>query len=268
MKDLSVVKIAAWNVNSIKARIARVLEYLRHAKPDIALLQETKCMDDGFPRMEIEDLGYNLAIKGQKSYNGVAILSKYPLEDVVTELPGEPADDHARYIEAFVSCGKTPLRVASIYLPNGNPVDSEKFPYKLAWLERLRKHAKELLKNEEVLVLGGDYNVCPTDDDVYDPEIFANDALCRTESRAGFRKILNLGFTDAFRALNDTPHAYTFWDYQAGAWAKDHGLRIDHILLSPQAADRLQASGIDRKERGKDKASDHAPVWCELTIKK
>ncbi|HLF58277.1 MAG TPA: exodeoxyribonuclease III [Alphaproteobacteria bacterium] len=260
------MKIAAWNVNSVKARIARVIEYLRTAKPDIALLQEIKCTDDGFPRMELEDLGYNLAVKGQKTYNGVAILSKFPLEDIVTELPGDKADDQARYIEAYVSCGKTPLRVASIYLPNGNPVDSEKFDYKLKWLKRLKSHAKKLLANEDVLVLGGDYNVAPSDDDVFDPEIWANDALCRPESRAGYRAILNLGYTDAFRALNDTPHAYTFWDYQAGAWAKDHGLRIDHLLLSPQAADRLQASGIDRKERGKDKASDHAPVWCELTV--
>jgi exodeoxyribonuclease-3 len=265
---MSVVKIAAWNVNSIKAHMARVLGYLREGKPDIALLQETKCVDDAFPRMEIEDLGYNLAIKGQKSYNGVAILSKYPLEDVTTELPGAPDDDQARYIEAFVSCGKTPLRVASIYLPNGNPVDSEKFPYKLAWLDRLKKHAKKLLANEEAVVLAGDYNVAPTDDDVYEPEIFANDALCRPESRAAFRSILHLGYTDAFRALNNAPHAYTYWDYQGGAWAKDHGLRIDHILLSPQATDLLQASGIDRKERGKDKASDHAPVWCELSVRK
>ena len=264
---MSVVKLVTWNVNSIKARMARVLGYLRAAKPDVALLQEIKCMTDAFPAMEIEDLGYNLAVKGQKTYNGVAILSKFPLEDVVTELPGDPEDDQARYVEAFVSCGNTPLRVASIYLPNGNPVDTEKFDYKLAWLKRLKAHAKKLLANEEVLVLGGDYNVCPTDDDVYDPEIFANDALCRRESRAGLRAIMNLGFTDALKALNEAPHAYTFWDYQGGAWAKDHGLRIDHLLLSPQAADRLQASGIDRKERGKDKASDHAPVWCELTVK-
>jgi exodeoxyribonuclease-3 len=264
---MSVVKVVTWNVNSVKARMARVLGYLRAAKPDVALLQEIKCTNDAFPAMEIEDLGYNLAVKGQKTYNGVAILSKFPLEDVLTELPGGEADDQARYVEAFVSCGETPLRVASIYLPNGNPVDSEKFDYKLKWLKRLKSHAKKLLANEEVLVLGGDYNVAPTDDDVYDPEIFANDALCRQESRAGLRAIVNLGFTDAFKALNDAPHAYTFWDYQAGAWAKDNGLRIDYLLLSPQAADRLQASGVDRKERGKDKASDHAPVWCELTVK-
>ncbi len=260
------IKIATFNVNSIKARLPRVLGWLAEAKPDVVLLQEIKCTDDTFPRLEIEDMGYNVAVKGQKTYHGVAILSKFPLEDVTATLPGEEADDQARYIEAFVSAGKVPVRVASIYLPNGNPVESEKFPYKLRWLKRLRAHAKKLLTQEEVLVLGGDYNVAPTDDDVYDAEGWANDALCRKESRAGYRSILHLGLTDAFWALHPLPHSYTFWDYQAGAWNKDHGLRIDHLLLSPQAADRLQASGIDRKERGKEKASDHVPVWCELSV--
>ena len=260
------IKIATFNVNSIKARLPRVLEWIKHAKPDVALLQEIKCVDENFPAMEFEDLGYNTAVKGQKTYNGVAILSRFPLEDVTKDLPGDGDDEQARYIEAYVSC-EIPLRVAAIYLPNGNPVDSEKYPYKLRWMDRLAKHAKKLLKQEEVLVLGGDYNVAPTDDDVYDPEGWANDALCRQESRAAFRTILNLGFTDAFRVLHHEPHEYTFWDYQAGAWNKDHGLRIDHLLLSPQAADRLEKSGIDKKERGKEKASDHAPVWCELSDK-
>ncbi|MGB8274473.1 MAG: exodeoxyribonuclease III [Alphaproteobacteria bacterium] len=258
------LKIAAWNVNSIKARMPRVLEWLREAKPDVVLVQEIKCQEPAFPRQEIEDLGYNLAVVGQKTYNGVAILSKFPLEDVVTALPGDPADDQARYVEALVDCGKRPVRVASIYLPNGNPVDSEKFPYKLAWLDRLRARAKKLLADEDAAVLGGDYNVAPTDDDVYDPKLWGNDALCRPETRAKFRSILHLGFTDGFRALNTEPHAYTYWDYQGGAWQKDHGLRIDHLLLSPQAADRLVASGIDSKIRGREKASDHVPVWCEL----
>jgi len=265
---MSTIRIATFNVNSVKARLPRVLEWLRTTKPDIALFQEIKCTEDTFPKLEIEDLGYNLAISGQKTYNGVAILSKFPLEDVTNALPGDDSDDHARYIEAFISAGKTPLRVASIYLPNGNPVESEKFPYKLAWMKRLRAHVKELLKLEEVLVLGGDYNVAPTDDDVHDPEIWANDALCRPETRAAFRTIMYLGLTDAYRALHSHGHAYTFWDYQAGAWQKDNGLRIDHLLLSPQAADRLEKSGIDKAERGKEKASDHVPVWCELTIKK
>ena len=261
------IKVATFNVNSVKARLPRVLGWLKHAKPDVALLQEIKCLDDAFPALEFEDMGYNVAVRGQKTYNGVAILSKFPLEDVVKELPGEADDDQARYIEAFVSCD-IPLRVASVYVPNGNPVDSEKFPFKLRWLERLRKHAKALLKNEEVLVIGGDYNVAPTDDDVYDPESWANDALCRPESRNAYRAIVNLGYTDAFRALHHEPHEYTYWDYQGGAWNKDHGLRIDHLLLSPQAADRLEKSGIDKKERGKEKASDHVPLWCELSDKK
>ena len=258
------LKIAAWNVNSVKARIPRAVEWLREAKPDVVLIQEIKCRDEDFPRLEFEDLGYNLAVVGQKTYNGVAILSKSPLSDVLTALPGDPDDDQARYVEALVECGKRPVRVASIYLPNGNPVDSDKFAYKLAWMGRLRARAKKLLADEEAVVLGGDFNVAPTDDDVYDPLLWGNDALCRPETRAKFRSILNLGYTDGFRALNPEPHAYTYWDYQGGAWQKDQGLRIDHLLLSPQAADRLVASGIDSKIRGREKASDHVPVWCEL----
>jgi len=254
-------KIATWNVNSIKARLPRVTEWLREAQPDVVMLQETKCTDDTFPRMEIEELGYNLAICGQKTYNGVAILSKTPIEDVACGLPGDDKDDQARYVEAFTGG----VRVASIYLPNGNPVASEKFPYKLGWLERLAHHTEQLLANEEVLVLGGDYNVCPTDEDVYDPAGWANDALCRIESRKGFRRLLYLGLTDAYRALHPTDREYSFWDYQAGAWQKNWGLRIDHLLLSPQAADRLAKAEIDRAPRGKEKASDHTPVWCELS---
>jgi exodeoxyribonuclease-3 len=253
-------KIATWNVNSIKARLPRVTEWLAAAKPDVVLLQETKCTDEAFPRIEIEELGYNIALCGQKTYNGVAILSKRPIEDVACGLPGDEADGQARYIECFTGG----LRVASIYLPNGNPVDSDKFPYKLAWLVRLAHHAEALLGNDEAVVLGGDYNVCPGDEDVYDPAGWANDALCRLESRKGFRRLLFLGLTDAFRALHPKEHAYSFWDYQAGAWQKDNGLRIDHLLLSPQAADRLTASGIDRTPRGKEKASDHTPVWCDV----
>ena len=260
------VKIATWNVNSVKARLPNVLGWLKEASPDVVLLQEIKCQTDGFPRLEIEDLGYNCAVVGQKSYNGVAILSHSPLEDVTERLPGGAGDDHARYVEAVTAFGDLVVRVASIYLPNGNPVDTEKFTYKLAWLERLREHAASLLKLEEVVVLGGDYNVIPTEDDVYDPEAWANDALFRPETRAAFRRVVNLGYTEAFRTLhpNDV-HRYTFWDYQAGAWNKDFGLRIDHLLLSPQAADRLTACEIDRKERGREKASDHVPIWCELT---
>ncbi len=255
------MKIATWNVNSIKARLPRVLEWLAEAAPDVALLQEIKTVEDGFPALEIEALGYNIAVCGQKSYNGVAILSKRPLEDVITRLPGDDGDEQARYIEAVIG----DLRVASIYLPNGNPVDGPKFPYKLAWMDRLYDHAKGLLALEESLVLGGDYNIAPGDGDVYDPPAWADDALCRPDSRARFRAILHLGYTEAYRALHDAPGAYSFWDYQKGRWPRDEGLRIDHLLLSPQAADRLRASDIDKTPRGHpEKPSDHTPVWCEL----
>lgn len=263
------VKIASWNVNSVKARLPNVLAWLREATPDIVLLQETKCMDEAFPRLELEDLGYNLAIHGQKSYNGVAILSKAPLSDITMGLPEGDGDDHARYVEAVANFGDLVLRVASIYLPNGNPVGSDgfsdKYRYKLAWMDRLRRHAQNLLVHEEVTVLGGDYNIIPTPDDVYAPDAWREDALFRLESREKFRALLHLGLTDAFRALNPTrTHAYTFWDYQAGCWQRDNGLRIDHLLLSPQAADRLAAADIDKTPRGWDKASDHTPIWCEL----
>ena len=255
------MKIATWNVNSIKARLPIALAWLETVKPDVVLLQELKCVEDNFPRLEIEALGYASAVVGQKSYNGVAILSRTPIEDVLTRLPDEPDDEQARYVEATVSG----VRVASIYLPNGNPVDSEKFPYKLRWMERLAAHVAESLKREQPLVLGGDYNVIPTDDDVYDPARFANDALARPETRKAFRRLLNLGLTEAFRALNREPHLYSYWDYTGRAFAHDHGLRIDHFLLSPQAADRLLSCEIDREPRGRDKASDHTPVIVELT---
>ncbi len=254
------MKIATWNVNSIKARLPRVLEWLSEAGPDVALLQETKTVDEGFPALEIEELGYNIAVCGQKSYNGVAILSKRPIEDVVTRLPGDDDDDQARYIEALIG----DMRVASIYLPNGNPVDGPKFPYKLAWMDRLYDHARSLLAHEESVVLGGDYNIAPADGDIYDPAAWADDALCRPEARARFRAVLHLGYTEAYRALQSAPGAYSFWDYQKGRWQRDEGLRIDHLLLSPQAADRLMACEIDQTPRSREKPSDHTPVWCEL----
>ncbi len=255
------MKIVTWNVNSIKARLANVLDYLRQAAPDVALLQEIKVVDEAFPELEIGDLGYNVAVHGQKTYNGVAILSKLPLEDIERGLAGDEADEQARYLEASVDG----LRLASVYLPNGNPTDSGKFPYKLAWMTRLRERARQLLDQEYAFVLGGDFNVCPTDGDVYDPERWRGDALCRPESRAGFRALLHLGLTEAYAALHPGASGrYTFWDYQGGAWQKDHGLRIDHFLLSPQAADRLEACDIDRDVRGRPKASDHVPVWCEI----
>jgi exodeoxyribonuclease-3 len=258
------VKIATWNVNSIKARLPNVLDWLKRAKPDIVLLQELKCQEEAFPALELGDLGYNAAVVGQKTYNGVAILSKTPLEVAERRLPGGDGDDHARYIEATTVTGIGLVRVASIYLPNGNPLGTEKFTYKLAWLERLTAHARALLAYEEPLVLGGDYNVIPEEIDARHPKEWLADALFQPEARAGLRKLVYLGLTDAFRALHREAGAYSFWDYQRGAWEHDDGIRIDYLLLSPQAADKLAKSGIDREPRGKPKASDHTPVWCEL----
>ena len=260
------MKIATWNVNSIKVRLDAALAWLKEAKPDVVALQEIKCLDENFPVEPFEALGYNCAVHGQKTYNGVAILSKYPLEDVTPRLPGGNGDDHSRYLEAVVTGGKGILRIASIYAPNGNPIDTEKFPYKLAWLERLHVHAKGLLANEEPVALIGDYNIIPEDKDCYDPKAWMNDALFQPQSKAALRRIENLGYTDAFRARNQAAGQYTFWDYQAGAWRKNHGIRIDHILLSPQGLDRLGACGIDKHVREGDKPSDHVPVWAELDI--
>ncbi len=254
------MKIATWNVNSVKARLPQLLAWLKSAQPDVALLQELKCVTENFPRLEIEDLGYNCAVLGQKSYNGVAILSKRPLEDLLEGLPGDKTDDQARYLEATVDG----VRVASIYLPNGNPVESDKYPYKLAWMGRLEAHVRKRLALEEPLVLGGDYNVIPGDEDVYDPKKFKDDALGRPETRHAFRRLLNLGLTEAFRALHPAePHRYTYWDY-GRAFEDDEGLRIDHFLLSPQAADRLVSCEIDKGPRKEAKPSDHTPVLLEL----
>ena len=253
--------IATWNVNSVNARLPNVLEWLRAARPDVALLQEIKCLDTAFPREDIEELGYEVATHGQKSYNGVAILSRRPIEDVARGLPGDPLDEQARYIEATVGG----VRVASIYLPNGNPIGTEKFAYKLAWLERLRAHAAALLELDELFVLGGDYNVIPEPVDCHDPRAWAGDALFQPESRRAFRALLHLGLTDAFRALHPgEERAYSFWDYQRGSFQLDHGVRIDHLLLSPLAADRLASCAIDKEPRRRPKASDHTPVVVVL----
>jgi exodeoxyribonuclease-3 len=231
------------------------------------LLQELKSTDDTFPRMEIEATGYHVETVGQKTYNGVAILSKEPIDVKLRALPGDDGDEQARYIEAD-TCG---LRVAALYLPNGNPTrnedgsDHEKFLYKLGWMDRLIARGQDLLSTGLPVILGGDYNICPTDDDVYDPVRFADDALCRPESRSRFRALVNLGFTEAFTALDGRPHSYSYWDYQRGAWQKDNGLRIDHLLLSPEAADRVTQVGIDKDPRGKEKASDHTPVWAAFS---
>jgi exodeoxyribonuclease-3 len=261
------MKIATWNVNSVKARLDTVRTWLAQAAPDVVCFQEIKTTDDLFPADAFEGLGYNCVVHGQKSYNGVAILSKRPPEDVVRGLPGGDGDDHARYIEAVIPAdGGRVVRVVSIYAPNGNPPGTDRFQYKLAWLDRLDHHARRLLALEEPLLIMGDYNVIPTQDDCHDPKAWAGDALFQPESRAALRRITNLGLTDAFRACHAEPHRYTFWDYQAGAWVKDHGVRIDHILLSPQAADRLVNCTIERHVRGWEKPSDHVPVVCELAI--
>jgi exodeoxyribonuclease III len=256
-----VTTIATWNVNSINARLPHLLAWLRSAAPDVVLLQETKVTDEAFPGIEIGDLGYNIAAVGQKSYNGVAVLSKRPIDVLARALPGIDTDVQARYLEVYTGG----VRVASVYAPNGNPIDSTKFGYKLAWLARMRDRVIELLASEEVVVIGGDWNVAPVDDDVYDPVGWRNDALCRPESRAAFRRILHLGLTDAIAALSPGRHPYTWWDYRAGAFAADHGLRIDHLLLSPQAADRLAAADVDAVPRGWDRPSDHTPVICTLS---
>jgi exodeoxyribonuclease-3 len=260
------MKIATWNVNSIKVRLDAAIVWLKEAKPDVVALQEIKCQDENFPTEAFEALGYNCAVHGQKAYNGVAILSRRPLEEVTPRLPGGDGDDHSRYLEAVVAGEKATLRIASIYAPNGNPIGTEKFAYKLSWLERLHRHAKHLLSNEEPVALIGDYNIIPENRDCYDPKAWMNDALFQPGSRAALRKIENLGYTDAFRARNQAAGQYTFWDYQAGAWRKNQGIRIDHILLTPQGLDRLGACGIDKHAREGDKPSDHVPVWCELDI--
>ena len=261
------MKIATWNVNSIKARLPNVQAWLAEAAPDVALLQETKATDDTFPRAEIEALGYNVAVHGQRTYNGVAILSKLPLTDIRAGLPGDDGDEQARYLEAWVDAGNAGggVRVASIYLPNGNPIDTDKFSYKLAWMDRLVAHAERLLPAEEPFVLAGDYNVAPRDVDLFDAEAFVDDAITQPQTRARYRTLANLGLTEAWLALHGNEgHRYSFWDYQAGAWQRDRGVRIDLLLLSPQAADRLTACEIDKGPRGQQKASDHTPVWCEL----
>lgn len=260
------MRIATWNVNSIRQRLDHLTRWLGEAQPDIVCLQELKCMDDAFPAGDIEALGYNVAVSGQKTFNGVAILSKMPMEDIRIGLPGDADDLQARYIEAVVSHSKGVVRVASIYLPNGNPLGTEKFPYKLAWMDRLITHAKGLLALEETLVLAGDYNVIPTPLDARHPEKWVNDALFQPESRERFQTLKALGLTDSVRqCLPDEP-VYTFWDYQAGARQRNDGIRIDHLLLSPEATSALAGVRIDEHVRDWEKPSDHVPVVIDLTL--
>lgn len=258
------MKIATWNINGVKARLNTVLDWLKETQPDVACFQEIKSVDENFPRAPFEELGYNLETHGQKGFNGVALLSKTPLEDVRRGLPGDDEDLQARYIEGGVSTERGAVRFGCLYLPNGNPVDTEKFPYKLAWMERLKAHAAARLAEETPFLLLGDYNVIPEAEDARQPEAWIGDALYRPESRQNFRALLNLGFTEAVRSATEAAGTYTFWDYQAGAWQKDNGIRIDHILMSPEAADRFNGCGIDTHVRGWEKPSDHVPVWVDL----
>ena len=257
------MRIATWNVNSVNARLELLLRWLLEEQPDVACLQELKCVDERFPREPVEALGYNVLVHGQKSYNGVAILSKHPMEEARRGLPGGEADTHSRYIEAVIEAPR-PVRVASIYLPNGNPIGTEKFDYKLAWMARLHAHAAELLSLEEAVVLAGDYNVIPMPDDCEKPSDWVHDALYQLQSRAAHRALTHLGYTDAHLAVGAEPHAYTFWDYFRNSFERDRGIRIDHALLSPQAADRLEASEVQRSPRGWEKPSDHTPVMVTL----
>jgi exodeoxyribonuclease III len=264
---VTAVRIATWNVNSIKQRVDSAVAWLAERQPDIVCLQETKCVDEAFPREPFEALGYNLAIHGQKTFNGVALLSKLPFDEVNVGLPGDDGDDHARFIEGVVSIkDDRVLRIASIYLPNGNPPETEKYTYKIGWMKRLAKYAQERLLLEEPLVLAGDYNVIPTTADARNPQAWTGDALFLPQTHEHFRALINLGLTDAIRASSDDPGLYTFWDYQAGAWQKNNGIRIDHLLLSSMAADRLEDAGIDKHVRSWEKPSDHVPVWIDLDI--
>ncbi len=257
------MKIASFNINGIKARLPALLDWLKDAEPDVAVLQEIKTVDAGFPREVFEELGYNVETHGQKSFNGVAILSKLPLEDVTRGLPGDDHDEQARYIEATVM-GDKAVRICGLYLPNGNPVPGPKYDYKLAWMERLRARASELLLQEEPFLMTGDFNIIPQPEDAAKPDAWREDALFRAESREAWRRIINLGFTDAFRAQNSAPEQYTFWDFQRGAWQRNDGIRIDHFLLSPQCADLLVETGIDKEVRGGERPSDHVPIWVNL----
>lgn len=259
------MRIATWNINGIKARLPVLLQWLAQQKPDIVCLQEIKTVDEGFPRAEIEALGYNIETFGQKSWNGVAILSLLPFDEVHRGLPGDEDDLQSRLIEGVFSVESGVVRVCNIYLPNGNPVETEKFPYKLNWMERLIAYSRDRLALEEPFVLLGDFNLIPAPIDAHDPAAWWGDALYRPESLEKFRALSSLGFTDALRAVNDGS-AYTFWDFQEGAWRRNNGIRIDHLMLSPQAADRLEDVIIHKDVRGWEKPSDHVPVEGAFTF--
>ena len=259
------MKIATWNINGVKARLEGAQTWLKETSPDVACFQEIKSVTEAFPASAFEDLGYNVAVHGQKGFNGVAILSKRPFDEVaVRGLPGDDSDAHARYIEVLVGRPGGVVRIGNLYLPNGNPIGTDKFAYKLAWMKRFEARARALLELEEPFFLLGDYNVIPEPVDAKNPQAWTEDALFQPETRAAYRSLLNLGLTDALRTCQPGPGVYTFWDYQAGAFQKDHGIRIDHILASPQAADRITGAGVDRFTRAWEKPSDHVPVWVEM----
>lgn len=263
--EICLMKIASFNINGIKARTPALLEWLKEAKPDVVLLQEIKSVDEAFPREIFEELGYNVETHGQKSFNGVAILSKYPLREIERGLPGDKSDEQARWIEATI-CLPHEIKICCLYLPNGNPLPGPKYDYKLEWMDRLYNRAKELISSEKPSLMAGDFNIIPQAEDAASPKNWVNDALFKLESRSKFRKILNLGFLDAFRACNDGPGHYSFWDYQAGAWNKNDGIRIDHFLLSPNCSDLLTDCKIDSDIRGREKPSDHVPIWIKLNV--
>ncbi|KAA0970699.1 exodeoxyribonuclease III [Aureimonas fodinaquatilis] len=260
--------VATWNINGVKARLETLLAWLDERRPDVACLQEIKSVDEAFPGAEIEKLGYHIETHGQKGFNGVALLSRSaPLAgSVLRGLPGDPADEQSRFIEALfaVPGSETPIRVACLYLPNGNPLGTEKFPYKLGWMDRLEKHAALRLAEETPCIFAGDYNVIPEPEDARNPADWLGDALFQPESRAAYRRLINLGYTDALRATTEQAGVYTFWDYQAGAWPRNNGIRIDHLLLSPEAASNLRSVAIDKHVRGWEKPSDHVPVIAEI----
>ncbi|GAA6175132.1 exodeoxyribonuclease III [Sulfitobacter pacificus] len=258
------MKIATFNINGIKARIDALPAWLDAASPDVVMLQEIKSVDEAFPAEVFEQRGYNVYTHGQKSFNGVAILSKHPLEDVTRGLPGDDSDEQARWIEATVIGEKDAVRICGLYLPNGNPAPGPKFDYKLAWMARLEDRARALLAEETPFLMAGDYNIIPQAEDAAKPESWREDALFRPESRAAWRRLLNLGLTEAFRARTAGPGHYSFWDYQAGAWNRNNGIRIDHFLLSPACADMLRDCQIDKDVRAGEKPSDHVPVWVDL----
>ena len=264
-KETNTVKIASFNINGIKARANALMSWLRDAQPDVALLQEIKSVSENFPSDLFKDLGYNVVVNGQKSFNGVAILSKLPIEDIVTRLPGDSEDDQARWLEVTI-VGNQAIRMCNLYLPNGNPTPGPKYDYKLSWMRRLHEKAKELIDSEIPAFMAGDYNIIPQAEDAANIGPWEQDALFLPESRTEFRRILNLGFTDAFRAKHNGSGHYSFWDYQAGAWDRDDGIRIDHFLLTPQCADLLKNCQIDKNIRSKEKPSDHVPIWIELDV--